>query len=278
MTTAVKFFKIGPDPTNRPTPRDQVVGINLCNNCHGKLAFHGNNRTDNIDGCVTCHNGNATDIGARNQAQNGLCTGGTLDGEQCTDDADCGQAGECDTPSGRSFCIDDTSGAQGKACISTADCDAGETCEIVEASIDFKRMVHQIHAGNSPNIFGFGGSLHVYSDVVFPGRLGNCTGCHLEDTFYPTRDDRDFRWATTTDTGGDRADPEVDTNITTNTSACGSCHTSAFAESHMVNVGGGDFSAQQDNDGTLDSVAVETCTTCHAPGQDGDVARAHGLD
>ena len=50
------------------TPRYQVVDINKCNNCHGKLALHGQNRTDNIDLCVTCHNGNATDIAAREEA------------------------------------------------------------------------------------------------------------------------------------------------------------------------------------------------------------------
>ena len=48
-------------------------------------------------------------------------------------------------------------------------------------------------------------------------------------------------------------------------------------------VNGGNFSAQQTNDGAISFPAgeqtfVETCTTCHAPGNDGDVARAHGLD
>jgi OmcA/MtrC family decaheme c-type cytochrome len=146
-----------------------------------------------------------------------------------------------------------------------------------ESPIDFKRMIHQIHAGNSPLIFGFGGSVHDYSEVTYPGRLANCTGCHLEDTFYPTRDDRNFRLATTTDTK-DNDDPIDDDNITTNTSACGSCHTSDFDESHMVNVGGGNFSVMQLNDGTLIGTSVvETCTTCHDPGTDADVAVAHGL-
>jgi OmcA/MtrC family decaheme c-type cytochrome len=250
-TTAVAFFTIGEDPDDDPTPRFEVVDINLCNNCHGKLSFHGNNRTDNIDACVTCHNGNATDIRARQEAIEGTFGNELVEGDKN------------------------------------------------EESIDFKRMIHQIHAGNVV-IYGFGGSRYDYSEVTFPGELSNCTGCHLEGTYYPTRDDDDFRLATTfiSDNFGNAdnpddvvpttgrtanrattlANPEDDLNITSNTSACGACHASAFAESHMVNVGGGSYSVMQLNDGTLESDTVETCTTCHSPGQDGDVARAHGLD
>jgi hypothetical protein len=46
----------------------------------------------------------------------------------------------------------------------------------------------------------------------------------------------------------------------------------------MVDVGGGNFSVEQLNDGSLVGTdKVETCTTCHAQGNDGDVATAHGL-
>jgi OmcA/MtrC family decaheme c-type cytochrome len=291
------------------TPRYQVVDINLCNNCHSKLTLHGNNRTDKIDGCVTCHNGNATDIAGRNQGSDGVCVGGSLDEEGCTLEADCGPlacnggtndgnacesdadcpgdpAGICErsgpsdgicVPTGRSICSVTSGNSAGDPCISSVDCGVGECVPAPESPVDFKRMIHQIHAGNSPLIFGFGGSVHDFSEVTFPGELANCTGCHLEGTYYPTRDDVDFRWATTTDTGGDLGDPEDDSNITVNTSACGSCHTSDFAESHMVNVGGGNFDVMQDIDGDLDVGEVETCTTCHAPGSDADVARAHGL-
>jgi len=274
VTGAVAFLEIGAEPTDDPTPRYQVVDINKCNSCHGQLALHGNNRNDNIDLCVTCHNGNATDIAGRNQATRGIC----LDDEQCTVDTDC-TVGTCE-PNGLAICTV-TSINAGDPCIDSVECGVGECVPAPESPVDFKRMIHQIHAANSPLIFGFGGSVHDYTEVTFPqgsdNNLAECTICHLEGTYYPTRDDRDFRWATTTDTGGDLADPEVDSNITTNTSACGSCHTSDFAESHMVNVGGGDFDVMQLIDGTLLSDEVETCTTCHAPGQDGDVARAHGL-
>jgi OmcA/MtrC family decaheme c-type cytochrome len=254
VTGAVAFLEIGVDPTDDPTPRYQVVDIDKCNSCHGKLSLHGNNRTDNIDLCVTCHNGNATDIRARQEAIEGTFGNELVPGDKS------------------------------------------------EEAIDFKRMIHQIHDANVV-IYGFGGSRHDYGEVTFPGELSNCTGCHLEGTYYPTRDDEDFRLATTfiSDNFGDAdnpddvvpttgrtadrattlADAEDDLNITANTSACGSCHTSAFAESHMVDEGGS-FSAQQTNDGVItfpdpERDRIETCTNCHSPGKDGDVARAHGL-
>jgi OmcA/MtrC family decaheme c-type cytochrome len=47
------------------TPRRQVVDIAKCDKCHGLLSLHGGNRNDNIDACVTCHNGEATDVTQR---------------------------------------------------------------------------------------------------------------------------------------------------------------------------------------------------------------------
>ncbi len=41
--------------------RRVVVDIANCDNCHKELSLHGNNRTDEPQVCVTCHNPNATD-------------------------------------------------------------------------------------------------------------------------------------------------------------------------------------------------------------------------
>ena len=46
-------------------PRRKVVDIERCDQCHGVLTIHGNNRTDDIQVCATCHNPNATDIARR---------------------------------------------------------------------------------------------------------------------------------------------------------------------------------------------------------------------
>ena len=46
--------------------RRSVVDIKKCDDCHNELSLHGNNRTDNPEVCVTCHNPNATDASKRN--------------------------------------------------------------------------------------------------------------------------------------------------------------------------------------------------------------------
>ena len=43
-------------------PRRQMSDRNRCNTCHTVLTVHGNQRTDELNGCVLCHNPNATDI------------------------------------------------------------------------------------------------------------------------------------------------------------------------------------------------------------------------
>ena len=233
---ATAFFTIGPDPDDDPTARRQVVDIDKCNNCHGSLSLHGSNRTDNIDLCVTCHNSNATDIRARQEAIEGTF-------------------GNPPPPPGAKH----------------------------EESIDFKAMIHAIHNGEETGliVYGFGGSVHDYSHVTFPGQINNCMGCHLEGTFYPTDD---FRWATTTlsdptETTGRTparaaalADQEDDVNTTPNAAACYSCHASNV--SHVVN-NGGSFIATQTDDGLLDPLVFEDCTTCHSEGRVGDVGEVH---
>jgi OmcA/MtrC family decaheme c-type cytochrome len=49
---------------SKTEPRKQVVSEMKCNNCHGELAFHGDQRTT-VEGCVVCHNPNTTDAARR---------------------------------------------------------------------------------------------------------------------------------------------------------------------------------------------------------------------
>jgi OmcA/MtrC family decaheme c-type cytochrome len=49
-----------------PQPRRNAVAIERCDQCHNQLAMHGNNRTDEPEVCVVCHNPNATDVNRRN--------------------------------------------------------------------------------------------------------------------------------------------------------------------------------------------------------------------
>jgi OmcA/MtrC family decaheme c-type cytochrome len=46
--------------------RRNAIAIERCDQCHNVLSIHGNNRTDEPEVCVQCHNPNATDINRRN--------------------------------------------------------------------------------------------------------------------------------------------------------------------------------------------------------------------
>ncbi len=108
----------------------------------------------------------------------------------------------------------------------------------VEETIDFKRMIHQIHMGsdleNDIVVWGFGfpGTEHDFSNVNFIGNMGNCETCHLPGT-YGTEQAR-AALATTIDTGTDAADPSDDLNISQTASVCSSCHDSAVSKDHML--------------------------------------------
>ncbi len=47
------------------TPRRNIVSIARCNDCHESLSLHGNNRSDDVQLCATCHNPDATDVRRR---------------------------------------------------------------------------------------------------------------------------------------------------------------------------------------------------------------------
>ena len=158
-------------------------------------------------------------------------------------------------------------------------------CEIdLEADdepIDLKVMVHRIHAGNI-GLCGYGNRPHDYTTVVYPGRLNNCEGCHLEDTYYPL--DPMAVLATTVDAApepapgvpGDRSSLLDDVAISPNTAVCSSCHVSDLARNHMVQ-NGGDFRASKDDNGMLISSGNETCQLCHGPGASADTKVMHGV-
>ena len=174
--------------------RRTVMNITNCNQCHGSLSLHGNNRTDEIQVCVICHNANATDINQR--------------------------------PAGG------VAGADGK----------------VEEAIDFKYMIHAIHAGAAAEdgfrekgiiVYGFGGSINDFSETRLPSgldNLRNCTGCHTGTTFAVPISANAL--PTTVLTGTKREDPDDDTNITPTASVCSSCHDGVEAKTHMTEQGG----------------------------------------
>jgi len=148
-----------------------------------------------------------------------------------------------------------------------------------EESIDFKRMVHAIHAAamrvNAIQIVGFGGnSVNVFDEeeVQFPGDLSNCAACHDGDSY--TLPLPDGVLGTTIDTGANLESPVDDTVISPIASVCSSCHDEDDAVAHMKAMGGSFDTTQKALD---DGDVVEQCDVCHGSGKDFDVAIKHNV-
>lgn len=161
----------------------------------------------------------------------------------------------------------------GSACVNTAGPD--------DQTMDMKRMIHAIHAsgedgsgreGEPFQICGFSGAFTFA--IGYPGRLKNCEGCHVPDTYYPV--DPAQVLATTMDAGADRSTLADDVGISPNTAVCSSCHTDSVAAEHMRQ-NGGDFTAGKNDFGALISAGSETCALCHGPGRIGDVKTMHEI-
>ena len=148
-----------------------------------------------------------------------------------------------------------------------------------EESLDFKTMIHGIHAAGVREeplqLVGFRGfTTHVYDEeeVQYPGRLANCTACHTGTSYALPLAANVL--ATTTATGDDVASSADDAVVTPATAVCASCHDDAVAAAHMT-ANGGSFATTQ---AALDAgQVVEACEVCHRAGAIADVSRVHGL-
>jgi OmcA/MtrC family decaheme c-type cytochrome len=152
----------------------------------------------------------------------------------------------------------------------------------LEESIDFKTLIHGIHAGsmrtNALVVYGFGGSVNDFSGVGFPGQFADCSTCHVGNSYTLTG-----VWATptasgiagtTVTTGGAAAAASSYLRMSPTAAVCSSCHDSTLAKLHMADSrSGGSFSATAAQLGTT----VEVCTSCHGPGQIADVKTMHGV-
>ncbi len=222
----VRFFSID-EPDGDPVPRryadDQEEILAKCHSCHATLSFHGGNRTDNLNTCVTCHNPRNTDKRVR-----------AIASDPPTDGKD-------------------------------------------EESLDFKTMIHGIHAAaireNPLQIVGFRGFTtyrYTEEEVHYPGNLANCATCHVGDSFALPLADSVL--GTTVDTGADAADPTDDTVVSPVSAVCSSCHDGAEPKAHMESQGG-NFATTQ---AAIDSGAVvETCSVCHGAGRANDAWVTH---
>ena len=219
-----------------PIARRSVVDIAKCDVCHSVLTAHGNNRNDDAQACVACHNPASTDVSMRQT----LTTAG-IDGQW-------------------------------------------------EQTIDFKHMIHAIHdgsvrgaAGSPFVIYGFGGSVNNFTDVVYPGQLNRCDACHVGTSYYPVTDSA--VQATTFVTGLSKEVPNLTTvgnpiSTSANMAVCSGCHVDSVTRSHMLQ-NGGSTTVTKDAEGrtilSTDPAAVETCSICHGAGGVADVKVVHNI-
>ncbi|MCG5496488.1 OmcA/MtrC family decaheme c-type cytochrome [Ectothiorhodospira variabilis] len=244
-------------------PRRKVVDVEeTCRSCHIRFAKHGGNRRNSPELCVLCHNPSNTDISAGTQP---FITFGRL-----------GNLGIYD----RKF----------------------------EESKDFKRMIHHVHRAQMggdgiqlrDNVFGgpldrdtpagawdpqgpWDGEAH------FPGSVGNCNTCHVEDSYQlPLQAGvigssiRTFDWDNANFTNAGTGQFGADNNVTDIhqherfspiASVCTSCHTDeAWLRDHILQRGGS-VTATLDNPDPMQ----EGCANCHGPGGEADISRVHDV-
>lgn len=152
-----------------------------------------------------------------------------------------------------------------------------------EVSIDFKGMIHSIHAGefreNPFRVTGFQGTVVDFSEVRFPAHLRDCALCHVDTGTRGTYElplEKTVLGSTvnTRSTPGSLIDvnPANDLRISPQAAVCSSCHDRREAIEHMVRKGGR-FSVTQAD--ITSGKVKETCVNCHGRGREKDVRRVH---
>jgi OmcA/MtrC family decaheme c-type cytochrome len=154
---------------------------------------------------------------------------------------------------------------------------------LYEQSIDFKYMIHGIHAadlrasnGAPPFVvYGYGGSRNDFGDVGFPGAINNCEGCHVAGAYDPVDGTKVQATTFSTGTTVNPLNPNPVAATSANMAVCSACHTTTTAATHMVQNGGSRM-VQKDAFGrTIAGASIETCAICHGQGQVADVKVVH---
>ncbi len=155
-----------------------------------------------------------------------------------------------------------------------------------EQSIDFKTMIHGIHASaagfrrTALVVIGRNGTIFDASTLErYPRNPRDCAACHVDDgargTFElplaptvlgSTFNTRSFMPDGTVEVD---TDPTNDVKVTPTAAVCSSCHDRDRAVNHMVQRGGASFSA------TAERGTRERCAACHGPGRDKSVRKVH---
>ncbi len=133
-------------------------------------------------------------------------------------------------------------------------------------TIDFKVLIHKIHRGedldNPYTVFGFGGTPHDYTDVLFPGDLRDCASCHVNDS-HLLPGPKGLA-ATVFNIAGVTV-PKDHSILTPTTAACTSCHDGDPVATHA------ELNAIVDDEFNF----AESCTVCHGEGSSEAVSDVH---
>ncbi len=233
-------------------PRRQIVSNDTCNTCHGilgvplsadpeKPGFHKGVR-NNSESCEICHNASLS-------ASYTFMTDGSL----------------------------------------------------FDESYQAKRMVHGIHGGTK-RTYPFthcnnvvrgeigkdgkrlsdgvplsctnypGATQNFTAEVSYPGRLQDCTDCHVKNSW---KQDRGLIGSVVSKPAG-VTDPLRWLVISPKAASCTSCHDSKSALTHVTSIGGASFGTLTQS-AVLAGTAVELCEGCHAPGAVAGIDVKHGL-
>ena len=140
-----------------------------------------------------------------------------------------------------------------------------------------------VRPGSPFVIYGYGGSVNNFTDVVYPGQLNRCDACHVGTSYYPV-DDTAVQ-ATTFLTGLSKESPNPTTvgnpiATSANMSVCSACHVDTVSRAHMLQNGGSTTVAKDAEGRTIPSpnpANAETCSVCHGAGGVADVKVVHNI-
>ncbi len=263
-TNATKSFVINDASAQN---RRVVVSLSKCQDCHNVndgLAIHGGNRTDNVEGCTTCHTPDATDLYRRPVDPDGMVNGvneAAIDGIE-------------DRTVNMGYMIHAIHAASVRGEGYVAYGFGNRPHDYSDAS--YSRSPAECQACHDGDTY----TLPLADTALATTTEANAT--ILETSFFGPR--------TFAPGDGSAMDPTDDNNVSAETAACVACHNSEVAIDHMsvrsdssIAFGNGwlqnpDPFNDPDTQAFIDAAAPENCAFCHSEGSFVPVGEVHLVD